>query len=311
MNDKELLTRVRTYATSANLGPGFDCAGLALNIYNDCEVYDRDSGNNCVTIKGYANPGIAKDESNLICKTIKKALQKKYGQFYEKHRKSIEIVCEINVPVERGLGSSSTAVVAGLLIANKIYGLGFDLIELLNIGLELEPHPDNIAPCLSGGLAISYKSRSGIYGFEKVSIKENFRIMLMIPDHKVNTNEARKLIPGLIPKEDAISNIANFAMLINRLKDGNLENAVDFIRDSMHQNYRKKVYPDSMEIVEELNNKFDIPAAISGSGPTVLAFISEKKFEDFNNGISTDLKNKYGSFKLQFTTITQSGSYCD
>ena len=311
MNKKKLLTKVRTYATSANLGPGFDCAGLALNIYNDCEVYERDSENSCVTIKDYANPGIAKDESNLICKTIKKALQKKYGQFYEKYQKSIEIVCEINVPVERGLGSSSTAVVAGLLIANKIYGLGFDLIELLNIGLELEPHPDNIAPCLSGGLAISYKSRSGIYSFEKVSIKENFRIMLMIPDHKVNTNEARKLIPGLIPKEDAISNIANFAMLINRLKDGNLENAVDFIRDSMHQNYRKKVYPDSMEIVEELNNKFDIPAAISGSGPTVLAFISEKKFEDFNNGISTDLKNKYGSFKLQFTTIPQSGSYCD
>jgi len=311
MNKKILLTKVRTYATSANLGPGFDCAGLALNIYNDCEVYEKNSQNSCVTIKGHENPGIAKDENNLICRTIKKALQKKYGQLYEKYQRSIEIACEINVPVERGLGSSSTAVVAGLLIANKIYKLGFNLTELLNIGLEIEPHPDNIAPCLSGGLAISYKSRKGFYCFEKVTIKENFKILLMIPDYKVNTNEARKLIPELIPKEDAISNIANFAMFINRLKDGNLENAVDFIRDRMHQSYRKKVYPSSLQIVEELNNKFDIPAAISGSGPTVLAFISEKKFEEFDSTISATLQKKYGDFKFQFTEITHSGSYCD
>src|SRR5665647_2293470 len=231
MNNKNLLTSVRTYATSANLGPGFDCAGLALNIYNDCEVYEKNSKNSCVSIRGQENTGIANDENNLICRTIKKVLQKKYGQFYEKHQRSIEIVCEINVPVERGLGSSSTAVVAGLLIANKIYEMDFNLTELLNIGLEIEPHPDNIAACLSGGFVISYKSKSGSYCFEKVAIKENFRIMLMIPDYKVNTNEARKLIPEFISREDAILNIANFAIFINRLKDGNLENAAGFIRD--------------------------------------------------------------------------------
>jgi len=308
MDKKNLLTRVRTYATSANLGPGFDCAGLALDIYNDCEVYENNSKNSCFSIKGLENQGIAKDENNLILRTIKKALQKKYGQFYEKYQKSVEIVCEIKVPVERGLGSSSTAVVAGLLIANKLYELDFNLTELLNIGLEIEPHPDNIAPCLSGGLAISYKSRSGSYCFEKISIMENFRIMLMIPDYRVNTNAARKLVPEFISKEDAILNIANFAMLINRLKDGNLENAVDFIRDRIHQPYRKDVYPDSMEIVEELNNRFGMLAAISGSGPTVLAFVPEKKFEEFNSSIVLELQNKYCRFKLQFTSINNSGS---
>jgi homoserine kinase len=309
MDKMNLLTKVRTYATSANLGPGFDCAGLALDIYNDCEVYENNSRNSCVSIKGLENPGIAKDENNLICRTIKKALQKKYGNVYEKYQKSIEIVCEIKVPVERGLGSSSTAVVAGLLIANKLYELDFTLTELLNIGLEIEPHPDNLSPCLSGGLAISYKSRSGSYSFEKINIMENFRILLMIPDHKVNTNAARKLIPEFILKEDAILNIANFAMLINRLKDGNLENAVDFIRDRIHQPYRKDVYPDSMEIVEELNNKFGVLAAISGSGPTVLAFIPEKRFEGFNSVIVPELQKKYFKFKFQFTVINNSGSY--
>ncbi|HEY5500762.1 MAG TPA: homoserine kinase [Candidatus Humimicrobiaceae bacterium] len=308
MDKKNLLTRVRTYATSANLGPGFDCAGLALDIYNDCEVYENNSKNSCFSIKGLENQGIAKGENNLILRTIKKALQKKYGQLYAKYQKPVEIVCEIKVPVERGLGSSSTAVVAGLLIANKLYELDFNLTELLNIGLEIEPHPDNIAPCLSGGLAISYKSRSGSYCFEKISIMENFRIMLMIPDYRVNTNAARKLVPEFISKEDAILNIANFAMLINRLKDGNLENAVDFIRDRIHQPYRKDVYPDSMEIVEELNNRFGMLAAISGSGPTVLAFVPEKKFEEFNSSIVLELQNKYCRFKLQFTSINNSGS---
>ena len=309
MDKKNLLTRVRTFATSANLGPGFDCAGLALDIYNDCEVYENNSKNSSVSIKGFQNQEIAKDENNLIFRTIKKALQKKYGQLYEKYQKTVEIACEINVPVERGLGSSSTAVVAGLLIANKIYKLDFTLTELLNIGLEIEPHPDNIAPCLSGGLAISYKSRSGSYCFEKIRIMENFRIILMIPDHKVNTDSARKLIPEFISKEDAILNIANFAMLINRLKDGNLDNAVDFIRDRIHQPYRKDVYPDSIEIVEELNNRFGMLAAISGSGPTVLAFVPEDKFEGFNSGIAPKLQSKYPGFKLQFTDINNSGSF--
>jgi homoserine kinase len=309
MDKKNLITSVRTYATSANLGPGFDCAGIALDIYNDCRVYENNSKNSCVSIKGPEIYGISKDEDNLICRTIEKVLIKKYGQFYEKYKKPIEIECEINVPVERGLGSSSTAVVAGLLIANRIYGLDYDLTELLNIGLEIESHPDNIAPCLSGGLVVSYKSRSGSYCFEKIRIMENFRIMLMIPDYKVNTNSARKLIPEFISKEDAILNIANFAMLINRLKDGNLENAADFIRDRMHQPYRKDVYPDSMELVDELNNRFGMPAAISGSGPTVLAFIPEEKFEEFNSGIFPDLQCKYQKFQFQFTSINNSGSY--
>ncbi|MCL6087690.1 MAG: homoserine kinase [Actinobacteria bacterium] len=308
-SSKKLLTKVRTFATSANLGPGFDCAGLALDIYNDFEVYEGNSKKNCVFFNGQDIQGIAKDENNLICITIRKVLERKFGLNFINYQKPIEVTCKINVPVERGLGSSSTAVVAGLLIANRIYDLNLDILELLNIGLEIEPHPDNIAPCLAGGLVISYKSKNGSYKFEKINIIENFKILLMIPDFKINTNGARKLIPDLIPKEDAILNIANFAILISRLKDGNIENAADFIRDKMHQPYRKDVYPDSLNIVEELNNNFEIPAAISGSGPTAFAFISESRFKDFNEKIMPDLKVKYSDFEFKFTKISNKGSY--
>ena len=309
MSSKKLLTKVRAFATSANLGPGFDCAGLALDIYNDFEVYENDSNESCVFSIGKDIQGIPKDENNLICITIRKVLEKKFGSDFINYQKPIEVICKINIPIERGLGSSSTAVVAGLLIANKIYDLNLDILELLNIGLEIEPHPDNIAPCLAGGFVISYKSKNGSYKFEKINIIENFKILLVIPDFKINTNSARKLIPDLIPKEDAILNIANFAILVSRLKDGNLENTADFIRDKMHQPYRKDVYPDSLNVVEELNNNFGIPAAISGSGPTALAFISESRFKIFGKKILPNLKVKYSKFKFKFTEISNKGSY--
>lgn len=309
MNNKKLLTKVRTYATSANLGPGFDCAGMALNIYNDCSVF-LNKKDSCVALKGQNISEIAKDENNLICRTIKKVLEKKYAENFAQYEKPLEIICEINVPVERGLGGSSTAVVAGLLIANKVYDLNLSIRELFNIGLEIEPHPDNIAACLAGGLVISYKSKSGNYDFEKISIKENFKILLMIPDHKVNTSKARKLIPDLVPKEDAILNIANFAILINRLKEGNLKDATDFIRDKLHQQYRRDIYPDSLKLVEELNNIYQIPAAISGSGPSALAFIPENTFETFYSQSLVKLKKKFSDFKFTLTSISNKGSYC-
>lgn len=310
MNDKKLLTRVRTYATSANLGPGFDCAGIALNIYNECAVYSNGSKNNRISLQGKNVQGIAEDDSNLIFKTIRKVLERKYGASYERYEKPVEIICKINVPVERGLGSSSTAVVAGLLVANEIYDLNLSNTELLNIGLDIEPHPDNIAPCIAGGLVISYKTKSGNYSFEKIKIKKNFKVLLMIPGFKVNTCEARKLIPELIPKKDAISNIANFAILINCLKEGNIENAFNFIQDQMHQPFRKDIYVDSFNLVEELNDCYEIPAAISGSGPTVLAFIPNNKLTVFMSSHLDKLKNKYQNFQFKLTTVRNEGSYC-
>ena len=310
MDNSKLLVKVRTFATSANLGPGFDCAGLALDIYNDFEVYESNLEKNCVFLNGQDIKGIETDENNLICLTIRKVLERKIGPSFKKFIRPLKVNCNINIPVERGLGSSSSAVVAGLLIANNIYNLNLDNYELLNIALEIEPHPDNIAPCIAGGLVISYKSKNGSYKFEKINIIENFKVLLMIPDFKINTNGARKLIPNLIPKEDAILNIANFALLINGLKDGNFKNLTEFIRDKLHQPYRKEVYPMSYSIIEELNNNFEIPAAISGSGPTAFALVPEDKFKYFNENIMPVILNKYCDFEFKFTKISNKGSYC-
>jgi len=310
MSEKKLLTRVRTFATSANLGPGYDCAGLALNIYNEHEVYLSDLNSNCVSIKGSNDYGIEKDDNNLICRTIKKVIQKKFGLKFDTKEIFLEIKCKINVPVGRGLGSSSTAIVAGLLIANKIYNLNLSKKEMLNIGVEIEPHPDNLASCISGGLTICYKNKNNEFDFEKIKIKRNFKVLLMIPNYKINTNEARKLIPNSFPKEDVVSNIANFALLINSMISGDFERAPDFIDDKIHQPYRRKIYENSFSLMIELINKYELPAAISGSGPTVFAIIPKIRQEEFELKILEKLKSSFPDFKFKLTSVNERGSYC-
>ena len=310
MNENRIITRVRTFATSANLGPGYDCAGMALDLYNDHEVYENPAGHDCVFIAGNEEHKITTDDNNLICRTIKKTYEIKTGKNFEDLGKSFKIICRIGVPVERGLGSSSTAVVAGLLIADKIFGFGLSQKELLNIGLKIESHPDNLAPCISGGLVVCYRNRKDEVDFKKIEIKKSFKILLIIPNYKVNTIEARKLIPDFFPRGDVIANIANFALLINSFVTGDFKDAADFINDKLHQPYRKEVYPDSMMIVQELNERMGLPAAIGGSGPTVFAIISENRLEDARIYVEETLKVKYPAFDFRITSISDKGSYC-
>jgi homoserine kinase len=310
MNENKMITRVRTFATVANLGPGFDCAGMALDLYNDHEVYENQDGKDCVFIEGNDRHRIATDGNNLICRTIRKTYEIKTGKKFEDLKKNFRIITHIGVPVERGLGSSSTAVVAGLLIADRVFGFGMTRKELLNAGLEIESHPDNIAPCISGGLVVCYRDRNNEIGFKKIRTGNNFKILLIIPDYKVNTNEARKLVPDSFPREDVIANISNFALLINSFASGDFTDASDFINDRIHQPYRKAVYPDSISLVEELNETAGLPAAIGGSGPTVFAIIPENKMKEANIYVEETLKKKYPEFDYIFTSISSKGSYC-
>ncbi len=310
MNENKVITKVRTFATAANLGPGYDCAGMALDLYNEHEVYENPDGKDCVFIEGNDRHKIATDGNNLICRTIRKTYEIKTGKKFEDLKKNFRIVTHIGVPVERGLGSSSTAVVAGLLIADKIFNFNLSQRELLNIGLEIESHPDNLAPCISGGLVICYRNRENEIDFKRIETCGKFKILLIIPNHKVNTNEARKLIPDFFPKEDVITNISNFALLVDSFVTGDFKNAPDFINDRLHQPYRKTVYPDSMMIVEELNERISLPAAIGGSGPTVFAIIPGNRMEDAKEYVEGILKLKYPEFEYKFTSISNKGSYC-
>ena len=249
--------------------------------------------------------GIPLDSSNLIFQAVK-ALLSKYSIAEER---PLKVINHIGVPVGKGLGSSATAVVAGLLATNKIYGLGLDTADLVCAGLQIEPHPDNIAPCLAGGLIICYED--GCCSYKKIEIEKDYKVMLLIPDFHINTHEARKLIPDKIPLKDAIFNISNFALLIKSLQEADLDGAAVFIRDKVHQPYRRGLYKKSMQLVDVLNEKYKIPSAISGSGPSVFSIMDKSRYEKYFEEIKINLLKEYSDFKIIITGTNNKGSWIE
>lgn len=310
--NKSPIAVVRTCASSGNLGPGFDILGLALDIYDKYHVYESEDRRYHIDyhgdIKDYSLP---KDESSLVVKSIKAVLQKYLHRINPlKDLSKIEIPLEINtgirIPIGKGLGSSAAALAAGLLIANKIYNLNLEKEELLNIGVDIEGHPDNLAASLYGGLVVCYIS-NGRYKVKKINMDKNFKILLIVTENNVDTRKARKLLPRELPFEDCIYNIRNTVLLVESLREGNLENVSDFMDDRIHQPKRRKIYPTSFKLVRELTSKYKIPAAISGAGPTVIIILG-KMSANKDKEIKAEIE-KYPGFKCILTSISQRGSY--
>ncbi len=314
LKDIRPLFGVRTCATSANLGPGYDIAALALDIYNEYRVHPGTSTGYGIRFTGTYASVLDKEKSSnkLLEKAIKKTLEKFSDRIKAKETAleckdyfNIEVIA--NIPPGKGLGSSASAVVAGILIANKAYGLDLNKGQLFQTAIELESSPDNSAAALSGGLAIVYRSKETLL-FEKIELNTDYKILLMVPPQETATDAARKLIPKKVPIEDAIENISNFSLLVKSLEEENLDDASIFIRDNLHQKYRRDLYPESAGLVEDLIDNWQIPAAISGSGPAVIAIMDKDRFEEYKakRGAMT---GKYLAFKSIITSINNRGSY--
>ena len=344
LKDSKPLFGVRTCATSANLGPGYDIAALALDIYNEYMVHPGTSTGYDIRFTGPYASVLEKEKSSsrLLAGAIEATLEKfperikKMGTMRGEDvaddksaddggqkramknsgdggagkpagRSSLDIVAIANIPPGKGLGSSASAVVAGILIANKAYGLDLNKRQLFQTAIELESSPDNSAAVLSGGLAVVYRARETLL-FEKIGLGTVYRILLMVPSLEIRTDSARKLIPKKVPIEDAIGNISNFSLLVKCLEEENLDDASLFIRDNLHQKYRKDLYPDSASLVEDLIDNWQIPAAISGSGPAVIAIMDQDSFEEYKSKRGA-MTGKYLSFKSIITGINDRGSY--
>ena len=312
--DLKPLFSVMTCATSANLGPGYDITALALDIYNEYRVYAGNSSRHSIRFTGPYASILDREKSSgrLIERAIKKTLEKFPGRIKktekiteDKNHFDIEVIA--NIPPGKGLGSSASAVVAGILIANKAYGLDLNKRQLFQAAIELESSPDNSAAALSGGLAIVYRSKETLL-FEKIGLSKGYRILLMVPPLKTGTDAARKLIPKKVPIEDAIENISNFSLLVKCLEEENLDDASIFIKDNLHQKYRKDLYPDSAVLVADLIDNWHIPAAISGSGPAVIAIMDQDRFEEYKSKRGA-VTGKYLAFKSIVTSISDRGSY--
>ena len=253
-------------ATSANLGPGFDSLGLALDLRDELEAEVLASGL-VVEVEGAGAADVPRDETHLVVRSMRQAFDLLGAQ-----PPGLRLSCRNVVPHARGLGSSSAAIVAGVVLARGLVaggGLLLDDDALLRLAAQIEGHPDNVAPALLGGFTISGKEDGEFYAVRS-TVDPRVGAVVLVPPTPVSTEVARGLLPATVPHADAAADAGRAALLVAAL-GGQPEHLLLATRDYLHQSYRRPAMTPSADLVEALRAD-GVPAVISGAGPTVLAF---------------------------------------
>ena len=288
-------------ATTANLGPIFDCLGLALDLWNEVTVSLEGQGIN-IEIQGEGQETLAKDESNLIFQAFSLAARK----FGVDIPKGISIVCRNRIPISSGLGSSSSAIIAGLIAARSLFSLNMSDQQLLEIGLELEGHADNIAACLLGGLVIVIKDGEALIT-QKIKIN-HILATIALPQVQLSTRQARKVLPDQYSRQDAVFNIGWTAALISALISGDYTYLRSSMEDRIHQPYRLGLIPGAQAALDAAYEAGALGAALSGAGPSLIAFHSTA-----DNRILIEMQKSFDQEKIPvrlFSTSTiDAGAY--
>lgn len=263
--------RVKSPASSANLGPCFDCAGIAFPLYNYVTVKKSTDGKIKVVIdeKGDIRKFVV-DEKNIIFKSFKK--------FHEKintENTGYEVNVETYIPIARGLGSSASVISGALIGANELNGKPLTKQDIIDIAASIEGHPDNTTPALTGGFVVASIEDDGHVLYEKIDWCKDWKISVCIPDYKLLTELARSVLPKEVAFKDAVFNIQKSAQLITAITNHNADIMRSALKDRIHQPYREKLIPGMPEIIKELSEEKNVLGCVlSGAGPT-LAVITE------------------------------------
>ncbi len=252
---------VKVPATSANLGPGFDCLGLALTLFD--EVTATLSEQTSVEISGEGAGELATDEKHLVVR----AMRETFDQLGEQPA-GISLKCVNRIPQARGLGSSSAAIVAGVTLANALAGGRLSREDELRIAARIEGHPDNVAPCLLGGFTIAWMSQAGAKAVSLAPVS-SLVATLLVPAEKGITAEARAALPADVPHHDAAFTAGRAALLVHALTQAP-DLLFEATEDRLHQSYRAPGMPATAQLVGRLREA-GVAAMVSGAGPTVLA----------------------------------------
>lgn len=280
------MLEVKVPATSANMGPGFDCMGIALNMYNYFYFEEIESG---LEICGCEDS--FKNEKNLIYTSMQRCFQE-IG--YDHKSKGLRIGVKGNIPVSRGLGSSAACIVGGVLAANEIGRGNLNKNEILKLASEIEGHPDNIAPAIFGGLTIAIKEGNKVY-YEKLEILQDLKFCAIIPDFTLSTKESRAVLPESIPYSDGVFNIGRASLFVAALVNKNYDILRFACMDRLHQVYRGNLINNYNEIIDVSNHLNSLCTFLSGAGPTIMAVVKkeEKGFTSEMLGYLSGLKDKW------------------
>ena len=273
------MIKIRVPATSANIGPGFDAIGLALDWYNYVTLEEHDG----LVIESLDGVAVPTDESNLIYATAK-SLYELCGVTF----RGLRIGQINNIPFARGLGSSSACVIGGLKGANRLMGNPVSDAELINIAAGIEGHPDNSTPALTGGLVTAVMAGRRVY-YVKQEIKNDLQFVALIPDFELKTAKARAVLPAEIPRADGVFNLSRAALMSVSLYSGNYQNLRVAADDRLHQPYRLGLISGGARAMEICYNHGAYAAFISGAGSTIMAIVNAE-LTDFCDCVGRELQ---------------------
>ncbi|MGC8650637.1 MAG: homoserine kinase [Hydrogenobaculum sp.] len=247
-------------ASMSNLGAGFDTFGLAVNLYNIFHIKSSETFS-----ISFVDLDI-KPEENLFLKVYKRCIEA-----FNEEEMPVSITIKTEIPFSRGLGSSSSAIIAAIKIFDILYKKGLSYDDIFKIAYEFEPHPDNLVPALVGGFNVCLKDEEQTL-FNKIDFPEELKIIAIIPDIKISTEEARKILPQKIDIKDAIYNIQRSNLLLSSLVSKRFELLKEAVKDKLHQPYRKSLIPFYDDIEKIAYDNGAKAVFISGSGSTIGVF---------------------------------------
>lgn len=275
------MVKIRVPSTTANVGPGFDILGICLNLYNYIDIDYSYKYQLKYTGSEYKN-SLSNDKNNLFYYSMEKV----YKEFGVKIPE-FSINTEVNIPLSRGLGSSSSAIVAGVSAANHFLGNKLNKNEMLKICNDIEGHPDNVAPCLLGGIVISMSESNKVYT-QTIQSKNNLKFIVVIPEFELSTKKARSVLPDKIDFFDSVFNSSRLSFLIMSFINGDKELMSIALKDRLHEQYRGKLIKGFEDIKNTAIEYEAIGSVLSGAGPTILAIADQNE-----NIIAEKMSNKW------------------
>lgn len=254
--------RVRVPASSGNTGSGFDSTGMALSLYNELIV---DTGSTGYCVHGEGRDSLPNDETNL-CVWAMRHLARLTGSQLPEH--SLELINRI--PISRGLGSSSAALVSGLLAANQLLNHPLGQSDIMTLAAEIEGHTDNVVPCVLGGVVVSVLEDRCVEAV-KLASPSPLNVVVWVPEFELQTSLARAALPEQVPLRDAVFNLGRAALFVAAYTTGRYDLLGAATEDRLHQPYRKHLVPGLYEIMHSARSSGALAAWLSGAGPSVIA----------------------------------------
>jgi homoserine kinase len=276
---------VKVPATSANLGPGFDSLGLALDLWNETTITLAIEFS--LRVKGEGEEKLSTGENNLIVRAAQRLAEVAGRTLPPFHAD-----CVNQIPLSSGLGSSAAATLTGLLAGNALLGNPLLKEEILDLASEMEGHPDNVAPALMGGLVVSTMHAGKVIA-RRIPTRMNMYITLVLPEFHLPTKEARAALPEKVSMKDAVHNISRAVLVTEAFRNGDLTLLGKVMTDALHQPYRLPLIPGAHAAMEAAKATGADAVALSGAGPSLIAFSSKAEA-----GIGEEMKRAFESAGL-------------